>query len=58
MPAQPGMPYNRRLVAALLLGSLPAIWLASHLHGRLPRLASESIIAAVMLLLGLRLAFL
>ncbi|MBZ5541051.1 MAG: sulfite exporter TauE/SafE family protein [Acidobacteriia bacterium] len=45
-------------VAALLLGSLPAIWLASHLHARLPRLASESIIAAVMLLLGLRLAFL
>jgi uncharacterized membrane protein YfcA len=45
-------------VAMLLLGSLPAIWLASHLHGRLPRLASEGIIAAAMLILGVRLAFL
>lgn len=46
-----------RVVAALLVGSLPAIWLASHLHGRLPRLASEGIIAAVMLVLGVRLFF-
>jgi uncharacterized protein len=46
-----------RVVAALLLGSLPAIWLASHLHGRLPRLASEGIIAAAMLVLGVRLFF-
>jgi uncharacterized membrane protein YfcA len=47
-----------RVVAALLLGSVPAIWLASHLHGRLPRLVSEGIIAAAMLVLGVRLAFL
>ncbi len=47
-----------RVVAALLLGSVPAIWLASHSHGRLPRLVSEGIIAAIMLALGLRLAFL
>lgn len=46
-----------RVVAALLLGSLPAIWLASHLHAKLPRLASEGIIAAVMLVLGVRLFF-
>jgi uncharacterized protein len=46
-----------RVAGALLLGSLPAIWLASHLHGRLPRLASEGIIAAVMLVLGMRLFF-
>lgn len=46
-----------RVVAALLTGSLPAIWLASHLHGRLPRVASEGIIAAVMLALGVRLFF-
>jgi uncharacterized membrane protein YfcA len=46
-----------RVVAALLLGSVPAIWLASHLHGRLPRLVSEGIIAAVMLVLGVRLFF-
>jgi uncharacterized membrane protein YfcA len=47
-----------RVVAALLMGSLPAIWLASHLHGRLPRLVSEGIVAATMLVLGVRLAFL
>ncbi len=46
---------NVRVVAALLLGSLPAIWLASHLHGRLPRLVSEGIIATAMLILGMRL---
>ena len=44
-----------RVVAALLVGSLPAIWLASHLHGRLPRLVSEGIIATAMLILGVRL---
>ncbi len=47
-----------RVVAALLAGSLPAIWLASHLHGRLPRLVSEGIIAAAVLALGVRLTFL
>lgn len=47
-----------RALAALLLGSSPAIWLASHLHGRLPRLISEGIITAAMLVLGVRLAFL
>ena len=47
-----------RIVAALLVGSLPAIWLASHLHGRLPRLVSEGIIATTLLALGVRLFFL
>jgi len=47
-----------RVVAALLVGSLPAIWLASHLHGRLPRLVSEGIIATTLLALGVRLFFL
>jgi predicted AlkP superfamily phosphohydrolase/phosphomutase/uncharacterized membrane protein YfcA len=42
------------LVGAMLAGSLPAIWLASHLHGRLPRLVSEGIIATVVLVLGVR----
>jgi uncharacterized protein len=46
-----------RVVSALLAGSLPAIWLASHLHGKLPRLASEGIIAAAVLILGLKLFF-
>jgi hypothetical protein len=40
------------------VGSLPAIWLASHLHGRLPRLVSEGIIATTLLALGVRLFFL
>ena len=38
--------------------ALHAIWLASHLHGCLPRIVSESIIAAVKLLLGVCLTFL
>lgn len=45
-------------LAALLVGSLPAIWVASHMHGRIPRIISEGVIAVVMLLLGVRLAFL
>ena len=59
-----GLPYasqgyvDLRALAALLLGSSPAIWLASHLHGRLPRLVSEGIITVAMLALGVRLAFL
>jgi uncharacterized membrane protein YfcA len=47
-----------RALAALLLGSLPAILLASHLHRRLPRLVSEGIITVAMLVLGVHLAFL
>ena len=46
-----------RLVAALLAGSLPAICVASHLHGRLPRLVLEGIIATAVLALGVRLFF-
>ena len=48
---------DARVVATLLMGSLPAIWLASHLHGRLPHLVSEGIIATAMLVLGVRLLF-
>jgi len=64
LSAAAGLPYashgyvDLRALAALLLGSSPAIWLASHLHGRLPRLVSEGIITAAMLVLGIRLAFL
>lgn len=59
-----GLPYasegylDLRALAALLFGSSPAIWLASHLHGRLPHLVSECIITVAMLVLGVRLAFL
>ncbi len=47
-----------RVTGVLLLGSLPAIWLASHVHGRLPREVSEAIIAAALLALGIRFFFL
>jgi uncharacterized protein len=45
------------VVGVLLLGSLPGIWLSSHVHGRVPRRASERIIAAALLVLGLRFLF-
>jgi uncharacterized membrane protein YfcA len=41
-------------VAALLAGSLPAMWIASHLHGRIPRHIPEGIIAAALLGMGVR----
>ena len=43
-----------RVVGVLLVGSLPGIWLASHVHGRLPRIVTEGIIAVALLALGLR----
>jgi uncharacterized membrane protein YfcA len=41
-------------VVALLAGSLPSMWLASHLHGRIPRHIPEGIIAAALLGMGIR----
>lgn len=41
-------------IGALLAGSLPAMWLASQLHGRIPRHIPEGIIAAALLGMGLR----
>lgn len=41
-------------VALLLTGSLPALWAASHLHGRIPSRISEGILAAALLGMGLR----
>jgi uncharacterized membrane protein YfcA len=43
-----------RVMGALLCGSIPAVWLASHMHGRLPRRISEGIIAVAILALGVR----
>ncbi len=42
------------VVAALLAGSLPALWCASHMHGRMPRYIPEGIIAAALLGMGVR----
>lgn len=41
-----------RTVAGMLCGSIPAIYFASRLHGRLPRSVPESIIAAAMMAMG------
>jgi hypothetical protein len=41
-------------VAFLLAGSLPAMWLASHLHGRIPSRIPEGLLAAALLGMGLR----
>jgi uncharacterized membrane protein YfcA len=42
------------LVVPLLCGSLPAIHFASRLHGRLPKLVPEGIIATTMMAIGVR----
>lgn len=41
-------------VGFLLIGSLPALWCASQLHGRVPRHIPEGIIAAALMGMGLR----
>jgi uncharacterized membrane protein YfcA len=41
-------------VGFLLIGSLPALWFASRLHGRVPRHIPEGIIAAALMGMGLR----
>lgn len=41
-------------VGFLLVGSIPALWCASQLHGRVPRYIPEGIIAVALLGMGLR----
>lgn len=41
-----------RMVLPLVCGSIPGIHFASQLHGRLPRLVPESIIAAALMAMG------
>ena len=40
-------------VAALLCGSIPALWLSSRIHGRLPRHIPEGIIAVALMAMGI-----
>jgi uncharacterized membrane protein YfcA len=40
------------IVFPLVCGSIPAIHFASHLHGRLPRMVPESIIAVALMAMG------
>jgi uncharacterized protein len=44
-------------VAALVCGSVPALWLASRLHSRIPRYIPEGMIATALLGLGLHIAW-
>ena len=41
-------------VGYLLAGSLPAMWIASHVHGRVPRHIPEALLALVLLGMGIR----
>ena len=41
-------------VAALLCGSIPALWLSTRAHGWLPRQIPEGILAAALMIAGLR----
>jgi len=47
-----------RAVLGLLCGSVPALWYASRLHGRIPRQIPEGIIAAALMAMGVRIIFL
>jgi len=47
-----------RGVLLLLAGSIPAVWFASRLHGRIHRAIPEAIIALALLALGVRILFL
>jgi uncharacterized membrane protein YfcA len=43
-----------KAVAGLLCGSVPALWLGSHAHGRIPRQVTEGLIAVALLGMGVR----
>ncbi len=45
---------NWPAIAGLLCGSIPAVWLASRLHGRIPRQIPEAIIAAALMAMGVQ----
>lgn len=45
---------NWTAVLGLLCGSLPALWIGSQVHGRIPRQIPEGIIAAALLGMGVR----
>jgi uncharacterized membrane protein YfcA len=47
-----------KAVLGLLCGSVPALWYASRLHGRIPRQIPEGIIAAALMAMGVRITFL
>jgi uncharacterized protein len=48
---------NWPMLVPLLCGSLPAIHYASRLHGRLPKMVPEGIIATALMAIGIRILF-
>lgn len=46
-----------RAVGGLLCGSIPAVWLSSQLHGKVPRQIPEGIIAAGLMAMGVHIMF-
>lgn len=45
---------NWMAVGGLLCGSIPSVWMASRLHGRIPRQIPEGIIAAALMAMGVQ----
>ncbi len=45
---------NWSAIAGLLCGSIPAVWMAGRLHGRIPRQIPEGIIAAALMAMGVQ----
>lgn len=45
------------LLGSLLLGSLPGIWVGSHLSARVPEKVLRPLLATMLLIIGIRLAF-
>jgi len=45
------------LLGSLLLGSLPGIWIGSHLSARVPEKVLRPLLATMLLIIGIRLAF-
>ena len=64
LAAVAALPYARMehvcwpAVGLLLAGSLPAMWIASHMHGTIPRMIPEGLIASALLCMGLRMVVL
>jgi hypothetical protein len=60
-PGRRAGPLDRRvdwaLLGSLLLGSLPGIWLGSHLSAKVPEHILRRILASMLVLIGTKLVF-
>jgi len=48
---------NFSLLGSLLLGSLPGIWVGSHVSAKIPERVLRPILATMLLIIGLKMAF-